>query len=104
MWQPLRRKIPKVKEQYDHLTLREAHNDQNNIDESIVNLTADAKIHFKHVITTMDAIRYQLEKDSYSDIKAFADASRQYERKVVDGKEVEAAKLLWPDVVFAMAQ
>ena len=99
-------KIPKVKDQYDYLDLyaKLTSIKKQFTDESIVNLTADAKIHFKHVITTMDAIRYQLEKDSYSDIKAFADASRQYERKVVDGKEVEAAKLLWPDVVFAMAQ
>ena len=52
----------------------------------------------------MDAIRYALEKERYDDIKSFADANRVYERKVVEGKEVEVAKLLWPDVVFAMAQ
>jgi biopolymer transport protein ExbD len=99
-------KIPKVKDEYDYLDLyaKLTQIKKQFAEESIVNLTADAKIHFKHVITTMDAIRYELDKERYSDLKAFADASRQSERKVVDGKEVEAAKLLWPDVVFAMAQ
>ena len=98
-------KIAKAKDLYDYLDLYAKLKTikKQFPEESIVNLTAEADTDFKHIITTMDAIRYDLENDRYENIKAFADANRVYERKVVDGKDVEVAKLLWPDVVFAMA-
>jgi biopolymer transport protein ExbD len=98
-------KIAKAKELYDYLDLYAKLKTikKQFPEESIVNLTAEADTHFKHVITTMDAIRYDLKDARYDNIKSFADASRVYERKVVDGKDVEVAKLLWPDVVFAVA-
>ncbi len=65
-------------------------------EETIINLTADARIPFKVMIYTMDSIRVRLEKDSYEDIEGFKAASVNYEGNTV--------KLLWPDVVFAVAQ
>ena len=38
--------------------------------------------------------RYDLENDRYENLKAFADVNRVYERKVVDGKDVEVAVAL----------
>ncbi len=65
-------------------------------DESIINLTADSKIHYDHIIKSMDAIRYHLEQDSYSEMDAYKEAGI---RKTDNKRE-----LLWPDVVFAVAQ
>jgi len=65
-------------------------------DESIINLTADKMIAFKFIIKSMDAIRYQLEQDSYSEFEAYRDA------KIKISNDVR--ELLWPDVVFAVAQ
>ncbi|MCB9537829.1 MAG: biopolymer transporter ExbD [Myxococcales bacterium] len=65
-------------------------------EETIINLTADARIPFKVMINTMDSIRVRLDKDSYEDIEGFKAASVNYEGNTV--------KLLWPDVVFAVAQ
>ena len=44
----------------------------------------------------MDAIRYRLAQDTFTDVTAFADAELKYEGNVT--------QLLWPDVVFAVAQ
>jgi len=65
-------------------------------DESIINLTADSKIHFEHIIKSMDAIRYQLEQDSYSEMDAYKEGKIR--------KDGNKRELLWPDVVFAVAQ
>jgi len=65
-------------------------------DESIINLTADKKIHYVHIIKSMDAIRYQLEQDSYSGMDAYKEAKIR--------KDANTRTLLWPDVVFAVAQ
>lgn len=65
-------------------------------DETIVNLTADAKIEFKYVIAVMDTMRFELEQKSYSDAKEFTAAGI-----MMDGGQ---QKLLWPDVVFAVAR
>jgi len=65
-------------------------------DESIINFTADKQIAFKFIIKSMDAIRYQLEQDSYSGLQAYIDANI----KLTSTKR----ELLWPDVVFAVAQ
>jgi biopolymer transport protein ExbD len=90
--------IPKVKDNYDYVDLytKLVKIKAAFPDESIVNLTADAKIPFKYIISVMDAIRFHLEQDTYADAKAFADGSIK-----VDGNEMA---LLWPDVVFAVAQ
>ena len=63
---------------------------------SIVNLTADARIQFKIMIQVMDVLRIRLEQDSYSDLEAFKVAGVKYDNNQV--------ALLWPDVVFAVAQ
>lgn len=68
----------------------------NHPDESIVNLTADAKTHFKFVIKVMDSMRFRLESDSYNDAESFTASSPKMEQN----KQV----LLWPDVVFAVAK
>jgi len=68
----------------------------NHADETIVNLTADAKIPFKFVIKVMDAMRFRLEGDAYQDAESFTSASAKLEAN----KQV----LLWPDVVFAVAK
>jgi biopolymer transport protein ExbD len=65
-------------------------------DETIINLTADPKIPFKHVISVLDSMRFQLTEKSYSDAQGFTSASIMLDR----GQE----KLLWPDVVFAVAR
>jgi biopolymer transport protein ExbD len=90
--------IPKNKDSYDYVdlygklvTIKEAFPE-----ESIVNLSADSKIHFKYIIAVMDSIRYRLEQNSYPDAAAFADGMIK-----VDGNQMS---LLWPDVVFAVAQ
>ena len=65
-------------------------------EETIVNLTADAQIHFKHLINVMDVLRMRLEGNSFDSIEALQSAGVKYK----DG----APELLWPDVVFAVAQ
>ena len=65
-------------------------------EESIVNLTADARIQFKIMIQVMDVLRIRLESDSYSDLEAFKADGVKYDNNTVS--------LLWPDVVFAVAQ
>ncbi|MCA9538067.1 MAG: biopolymer transporter ExbD [Myxococcales bacterium] len=65
--------------------------------ETIVNLTAEQKIPFKYVISVMDVIRLKLDQDSYGDSTAFVAAQYKYGS---DGQ----IELLWPDVVFAVAQ
>lgn len=68
----------------------------NHADETIVNLTADAKIPFKFVIKVMDSIRFRLEGDKYDDAESFTAASPKM--------EANQQVLLWPDVVFAVAK
>lgn len=68
----------------------------NHADETIVNLTADAKIFFKFVIKVMDSIRFRLEGDNYNDAESFTAASAKM--------EANQQVLLWPDVVFAVAK
>lgn len=69
---------------------------ENHAKETIVNLTADAKIPFKYVIKVMDSIRFRLEQDKYDDAESFTAASP----KIEAGQQ----ELLWPDVVFAVAK
>jgi biopolymer transport protein ExbD len=64
--------------------------------ESVMNLTADSRTEFKYLINVMDSLRTKLEADSYDDMAAFRGASARIE----DGQPA----LLWPDVVFAVAQ
>lgn len=90
--------IPKKGEEYDYVEL---YNKMVAIkgkfpDESIVNLTAEAKIPFKHLIFVMDSLRVQLAADSYGELDAFKNAELKYENN--------QPVLLWPDVVFAVAQ
>lgn len=42
--------------------------------ETMVNLTADASIPYAVLVQVMDAIRYEREKDSYSDAASFSEA------------------------------
>ena len=90
--------LPKKGDAYDYVEL---YNKMTAIkskfpEESIVNLTAEANIPFKHLISVMDSLRVQLEQDSYNDLDAFKNAGQKYENNTV--------VLLWPDVVFAVAQ
>jgi hypothetical protein len=90
--------IPKKKDKYDFVKL---YLDLVKIkdafpDETIINLTADAKIPVKYVVGVIDSMRFRLEGDSFSDMAAFAGASVKMEGNV--------QQLLWPDVVFAVAQ
>lgn len=64
--------------------------------ESIVNLTAERDTHFKYLIGVMDVMRVHLEADAYDGIESFQAAGIKYEDN--------QAALLWPDVVFAVAQ
>ena len=90
--------IPKKGDQYDYTEL---YNKMVAIktrfpEETIVNLTAEPALPYKHIITVMDAIRMRLDGDSYSDVEAF--------RKGGIKMENGAQQLLWPDVVLAIAQ
>lgn len=90
--------IPKKGDQYDYVEL---YNKMTAIkakfpEETIVNLTAEPTLPYKHIITVMDAIRMQLEGDNFADVEAF--------RKAGIKMENGAQQLLWPDVVLAIAQ
>ena len=65
-------------------------------DETIINLTADAKIPVKYVVGVIDSMRFRLEGTSFADMAEFAGASVKMEGNT--------QTLLWPDVVFAVAQ
>ena len=64
--------------------------------ETILNITADPTMPFKHVVNVIDAVRLKLESDTYSEAELFVKAPARVE----DG----VPALLWPDVVFAVAQ
>jgi len=64
--------------------------------ETIVNLTAERGTPFKFVLGTMDVMRVHLESDTYDDLAGFQSASVRFKDRNPD--------LLWPDVVFAVAQ
>lgn len=68
----------------------------NHPDETIINLSAEPKIHFEYIVKVMDAIRFELESKTYDDAKAFTEA--------IPALEAGQQKLLWPDVVLAMPQ
>lgn len=90
--------IPKKKDKYDFVKL---YLDLVKIkdafpDETIINLTADAKIPIKYVVGVIDSMRFRLEGNSFEDMAAFAAANVKMEGN--------AQQLLWPDVVFAVAQ
>jgi len=90
--------IPKKNDAYDYTAL---YNMMTAIkekfpEETIVNLTADPTLPFKHIITVMDSIRMRLDLDTYADVSAF----RAGGIKMENGGQV----LLWPDVVLAIAQ
>ena len=91
-------KIAKSGENYDYVALYNmlVQIKEKFPEETIVNLTADSRIPFKIMIQTMDSIRIRLSENSYPDLAAFRTATVDY-----DGNNV---KLLWPDVVFAVAQ
>ena len=90
--------IPKKKDRYDFvdLYLKLVKIKDAFPDETIINLTADAKIPVKYVVGVMDSMRFRLEGNSFDDMAAFAAASVKMEGN--------AQQLLWPDVVFAVAQ
>lgn len=64
--------------------------------ETVMNLAADSQIQFQYVINVMDSLRVKLEAENYGDFAEFQKAST----KIEDGQPA----LLWPDVVFAVAQ
>lgn len=90
--------IPKSGDLYDYMAL------YNNLvrikaafpNETILNITADPTMPFKHVVNVIDAVRLKLEADTYSEAEMFVKAPA----KIEDG----IPALLWPDVVFAVAQ
>lgn len=90
--------IPKKGDDYDYVELynKLVQVKEKFPEETIVNLTADARIPFKYLMRVMDTLRVRLEGDQYAELEAFQRASIVY-----DGNQ---AKLLWPDVVFAVAQ
>ncbi len=90
--------IPKKKEKYDFpdLYLKLVKIKDAFPDESIVNLTADAKIPVKYVVAVMDSMRFRLVGTEFADMAAFAAAEIKMEGN--------AQELLWPDVVFAVAR
>lgn len=65
-------------------------------EETIVNLTADPQIAFKHIINVMDVIRYKLDGENFSDL----DSLQLAQVALKDGQP----EFLWYDVVFAVAQ
>ena len=90
--------IPKKGELYDYVDL---YNKLVAIkkqfpNESIVNMTAERDTHFMYLIGTMDVMRVHLEAETYDDLDSFKAATPKYEDNQV--------ALLWPDVVFAVAQ
>ena len=92
--------IPKKNDAYDFVELysklvmvKKAHTN-----ESVLNLTAGAKIPFKYVTAVMDLARLQLTEDSYADLDQLHNADIKYE------SDNTTPVLLWPDVVFALAQ
>lgn len=64
--------------------------------ETILNLTADPTMPFKHVVNVIDAVRLKLEQDTFAELEQFTKSPARIE----DG----VPALLWPDVVFAVAQ
>lgn len=66
-------------------------------DESIINLTAGSTVAFRHVIGVMDVARVKLTAESYSDVESLMTADILYNSE-------NKPELLWPDVVFAVAQ
>lgn len=90
--------IPKKGENYDYVEL------YNKLavvkgrfpEETIVNLTADPRIAFKHIINVMDVLRYKLDGENFTDLETLQAA----DVAMKDGKP----ELFWYDVVFAVAQ
>lgn len=66
--------------------------------DTVIKLGVDANIPVKHIIETMDSIRFRLEKDSYTTEEDFMEAAVKYE-DLGDGKRRPIP--LWPDVMFA---
>lgn len=90
--------IPKKGEEYDYVDL---YNKMVKVKsqfpkETVMNLTAEARIPFKLMVNVMDSLRVKLDQDAFSELAGFKSASSAIE----DGAPV----LLWPDVVFAVAQ
>ncbi len=65
--------------------------------ESMINLSADPGISFKHLVAVMDVARVRLDSDSFQDLKSFQNAGLRYHP---DGKP----DLLWPDTIFAVVR
>lgn len=91
--------IPKVDAKYNYLDLytKLVKVKERFPEETIVNLTADSKVPFKYLIAVMDVIRMRLEADAYDDPEVFMTATARKD-------ETGAQELMWPDVVFAVAQ
>lgn len=91
--------VPMVEGKYDFVDLytKLAKVKERFPEETIVNLAADSKVPFKYLIGVMDVIRLRLEADTYEDLEAFSKANPRKN----DQNEPE---LMWPDVVFAVAQ
>ena len=64
-------------------------------------MTADPTLEFKHVIRTMDSIRFRLIDDNVKDIKDLSDKTDT--AKFRAGKET-MYEPLWDQVTFAIAE
>ena len=92
--------IPKRGDDYDYVEL---YNKMLMIkdqfpEESILNLTADSSTEFHYLIRAMDSLRVRLDGSNFNDIATFQAA------KIKRDDTTYQAELLWPDVVFAVAQ
>lgn len=66
-------------------------------DENLVNVGADDRVAFGTLVTTIDAFRVRLEKDAYTEAKAFDEANAKSDS---EGRP----ELLFADVVMAVIQ
>ncbi len=64
--------------------------------ETIVKLTADRGTPFRDLVSAMDVMRTRLVQDRFDDLVSFQNADVKYQD--------ERVALLWPDVVFVVAQ
>lgn len=70
-------------------------------EEKLLTVTADPTLEFKHVIRTMDSIRFRLLDDNVKDIKDLSDKTDS--AKFRAGKET-MYEPLWDQVTFAIAE
>jgi len=71
-------------------------------EEKLLTITADPTLEFKHVIRTMDSLRFRLVDDNVKDIKDLSDKTDGAKfRAGIDGVMYEA---MWDQVTFAIAE